>query len=661
MLKRFKITPKMTAIIGLMLVLMGIAVLFGLVQMNTIGRDARLLAERELPRAEGLANLTVTQLRQAVQFEFALRAGTQMAQTPAARADFDAARRQFQTLDADVTGILRAQSALAGADRLQQIATLYDAYRQKAEAVFNLLDNGQTAEAIAAAAEVEAAEDRLEREMLAAVAQGQEAARTLVQQTHAVEQTGFRWLVGLALVAAVLGMAAAVALLRDLLPPLRQAVAAAEEVAAGSLNVPISFDDRGDELGMLGRALQRMLDNLRYVARVARELSEGNLDSDIRARSEKDELGLTLQQMTADIRARVAQLDEIAHGDLRTEVQVHSDRDQMGRAMREMVAFLRDMTGRLGEVAGGNLAIDITPRSDHDMLGQALASTVESLRRQTRELVEGINVLASSAAQILSATSQLSASAAETATAITETTTTVAEVRQTAEVASQKANALSQSARQSAEISRRGEQATQETVAEMERINEHMESIAESIVNLSEQSQSIGEIIAAINDIADQSNLLAVNAAIEAAKAGEQGKGFAVVAQEIKNLAEQSRQATARVQAILNDIQQATTAAVMRTEEGSKAVSRGVAQSTQAGAAIRELADSIAGGTQAAAQIAASSHEQLIGVEQVVEAMENIKIASSQNVDSAKQLEIAAQNLEELGNRLRSLTEQYRL
>jgi methyl-accepting chemotaxis protein len=104
----------------------------------------------------------------------------------------------------------------------------------------------------------------------------------------------------------------------------------------------------------------------------------------------------------------------------------------------------------------------------------------------------------------------------------------------------------------------------------MKKIQTQMESIAESVVKLSEQSQAIGEIIASVNDLAEQSNLLAVNAAIEAAKAGEQGKGFAVVAQEVKSLAEQSKQATSQVRTIFNDIQKATTAAVLATEQGAR-------------------------------------------------------------------------------------------
>src|SRR5208283_2790829 len=190
------------------------------------------------------------------------------------------------------------------------------------------------------------------------------------------------------------------------------------------------------------------------------------------------------------------------------------------------------------------------------------------------------------ASEILATTTQIATGAAETATGVSETTTTVEEVKQTAQVASQKARSVMDGAQRSVQVSQTGRKSVEETLAGMNRIREQMEFIAGSIVRLSEQSQAIGEIIAAVNDLAEQSNLLAVNAAIEAAKAGEQGKGFAVVAQEVKSLAEQSKQATAQVRGILGDVQKATSAAVMATEQGSKVVEAGVKQSTEVSEAI---------------------------------------------------------------------------
>jgi methyl-accepting chemotaxis protein len=176
---------------------------------------------------------------------------------------------------------------------------------------------------------------------------------------------------------------------------------------------------------------------------------------------------------------------------------------------------------------------------------------------------------------------------------------------------------------------------------------------------LSDQSRAIGQIIASVDDLAQQSKLLAVNAAIEAAKAGEHGTGFAVVAEEVKALAAQSKQATARIRAILGDVQKATSAAVMATEQGSHAVENGMAQSQHAGSAIDALAGSITNAADAASQIAASAKQQLTGVDQVADAMKGIKLASTQNVESARQLESAAQRLQDLGQKLKLLTEQF--
>jgi methyl-accepting chemotaxis protein len=377
-------------------------------------------------------------------------------------------------------------------------------------------------------------------------------------------------------------------------------------------------------------------------------------------------------------------LDEAAIEDARTRLAV-SDR-KAGESVRflfgvglmavvlaaaTVLLLTRIIAGPLLEisrvaerVAARDLTVNVSTDGRTDEVG-LLALTfrkmVENLRSVTRDIGEGVNVLGSAASEILASTTQVAAGASETASAVSETTSTVEEVKQTAQVSSQKAKYVSETAQKSAQVSQGGRKAVDEAIKGMNRIREQVEAIAESIVRLSEQSQAIGEIISTVNDLADQSNLLAVNAAIEASKAGEQGKGFAVVAQEVKSLAEQSKQATAQVRSILGDIQKATSAAVMATEQGSKAVEAGVRQTAQAGEAVQTLTESIAEAAQAATQIAASSQQQLAGMDQVALAMENIKQASAQNVASTKQAEAAAQNMHQLGLKLKELVSQYRV
>lgn len=325
------------------------------------------------------------------------------------------------------------------------------------------------------------------------------------------------------------------------------------------------------------------------------------------------------------------------------------------------IKHISEIVAGVGE---GDLTVNVTISHRSDEIGyltHSIHGMITNLRKITMQVKEGTSVLATSASEILTTTSELATSATETASAVSETTTTAEEVKQTAQVSSQKAKNVSELAQNAAKISQAGKKSTDDIMVGMDNIKDQMESIAESIIRLSDQSQAIGEIIATVDDLAEQSNLLAVNAAIEAAKAGEHGKGFAVVAQEVRSLAEQSKQATTQVKSILNEIQKATSAAVMVTEQGSKAVDVGVKQSIETGQAIMSLTKSITGAAQAGIQIATSNQEQLTGMDQVVCAIENIKNASMQSVDSTKQLEMAARNLDELGRKLLGLVERYKV
>jgi len=310
-------------------------------------------------------------------------------------------------------------------------------------------------------------------------------------------------------------------------------------------------------------------------------------------------------------------------------------------------------------VGSGDLdyRLGMTGENEIERIAQAFDEMTQKLNQLMQEIRQTVNVIDSSSGEILATTTQVASGATETATAVSETMATVEEVKQTAQVANQKAKFVSDSAQKAVQVSQNGRKTVDEAIEGMRRIQEQMESIAESIMRLSEQSQAIGEIIASVNDLAEQSNVLAVNAAIEAAKAGEQGKGFGVVAHEVKSLAEQSKQATAQVRAMLTDIQKATSAAALATEQGNKAVEAGVKQATETGESIRVLADGIVEAAQAATQIAASSQQQMVGMDQVALAMENIKQASVQNVSGTKQAETAAQSLHELGQKLSAIIE----
>jgi methyl-accepting chemotaxis protein len=357
----------------------------------------------------------------------------------------------------------------------------------------------------------------------------------------------------------------------------------------------------------------------------------------------------------------VAQI--MAEGDMNQDISV-SIEDEIGQLADSFKILQKTMLEKAEiakAIAEGNLMINVQPLSDKDTIAQSFQLMIERLSTQLRNISEGINVLAASSSEIMASVSQLASSSAETATSISETTTTVEEVKQTAIISNHKAKAVSENALRMAEISNDGNKAIANTLEGMNRIKQQMNAIAGMVVKLSEQSQTIGEITATVTELAEQSNLLAVNAAIEAAKAGEQGKGFTVVAQEIKILANRSKEATAQVRTILRDVQKSISSTVMATEEGGKAVEEGLKLTSLSGDTIRLLTGSVNDASNVAIQIAASSQQQLEGMDQMVTAMENIREASIQSVTSTQQSVDSVNELQKVGQKLEELMKQYKL
>ena len=333
---------------------------------------------------------------------------------------------------------------------------------------------------------------------------------------------------------------------------------------------------------------------------------------------------------------------------------------------RHLQSAIQSYTDYMAKVVQGDLAarlkLDGQEGRESDPLiglGRNLNEMMDNLQRMVTQIHETASNLSAAMAEILAATAQQAAGASEQSAAIAQTTTTVDELKTIAEQSVARAQEVAGASQRTVEVSRTGQRAVEETIGSMREIRARVEGIAENTLALSEQTQQVGEIIDTVNDIAAQSNILALNASVEAARAGEYGKGFAVVAVEVRNLAEQSRQATAQVRAILSDIQKATNATVMATEEGTKQVEEGMALASQAGESIEQLAGVIEGAAQAATQMVAGGRQQAAGVEQVAVAMQSINQATAQSLESTRQAEKAVQELNELARSLTEMVEAY--
>ena len=335
-------------------------------------------------------------------------------------------------------------------------------------------------------------------------------------------------------------------------------------------------------------------------------------------------------------------------------------RQELQASVERYAVFLRRVTE--GDLAARLVLPEIEAGSDNPLvaLGHDLNEMTHSLQQVIDSILGAADNLGSASAEILAATTQQASGASQQSAAISQTSTTVDEVKVISEQAIQRTQETVDASQRTVQVSQSGQQAVEDTISNMTVINARVESIAENILALSAQTQQIGEIITSVSDIAAQSNMLALNASVEASRAGEQGKGFAVVAAEVRSLAEQSRQATAQIKSILLDIQDGINSTVMATEEGTKVVDQGMRLASQTREVILQLATAIDEASQTAMQVQAGGQQQATGVEQIALAMQNINQATAQTLASTHQTEKAARNLSELARSLSKIVEQYR-
>jgi len=484
-----------------------------------------------------------------------------------------------------------------------------------------------------------------------------------------------------ALVIASIGMGAAVAIVfgRSISNPLQQVVVMIKELRNGHLSARLNIR-RKDEIGVMAATMDEFADDLQTnVVGNIKKIANGEYVQEFSAPvDDRDEIRPALRMMVDSLdhlhKETIKLTDAARTGDL----SVRGNEEAFRGGYRMIIAGFNKTLETIAEPVNEAMRLarlyasgDFTARFNEKIpvagefvaYRDALNTTGIELQRLMKlineELYEGVSVLSFASSEILTVTTQLSTASSQTAGTVNATSDTVEGVRKKTDLVNLKTKEMSDKAMKALAVSGEGQKSVQEILDGMNHIQRQMDMIGMNVIKLQEQSQAIGEIIATVTDISEQSNLLAVNASIEAAKAGELGKGFAVVAHEIHNLAEQSKQATGNIRTILTDIQRGVSSTVISTERGTNSVADAARLTSDAKEAIEVLTRSIADSSKEAIEIASSIQEQAAGMDQISEAMEKIRDAAQKNLAITRKAEKTAEDLHTLGVRLKKITEQY--
>jgi methyl-accepting chemotaxis protein len=510
--------------------------------------------------------------------------------------------------------------------------------------VLDVLEDGDIAAAREAAEAMTEDVAALDKALNEAADYNAEIAKESRDEALSAASSARTLLIGTSIVAALAGLAAGFWIARSIANGVSKMRAAAAGIAQGDLDQNVAVSSK-DEIGDMAASFGEMISYIRGIANVATEVSQGNLAVDVSAKSDRDVLGNAFVSMQRYLSETATAAEQIAGGNLTVHVAPKSERDTLGNAFATMIE-------RLHETLAGAASTAERVTQAKDQLAQSAsqaALATQEVARASQQVAEGTGQQAAAAQQVNQGVEQLTLAidqivrgALTQAQSVDEANGLGARVASGADEMAANAEQAAAGARDAAATAQEGATLVQRTVDGMDRIKQTVDAAAAEVASLGERSTEIGKIVSVIQDIAAQTNLLALNAAIEAARAGEQGRGFAVVADEVRQLAERVARATQEIGGLIEGVQKGVDASVKAMQQGAVEVGTGAAAAGEAGDALQRIlaaAESVAGQIQ---QIARGSTELRSSGQQMAALLADVRGVVEQNSAATEEMQATA-------------------